>query len=278
VYTVSFNSLGGGAVPDQQIASGDLASLPGQPTKPKSYFFNSWCTTINCNTPFNFNTPITDHTTLYAKWDIKDIQGNVYDTLNFGGQVWMKQNFKCTKYTTGNDIPLAVKGYPDAGYRWYGDDPNNGNIYGALYNWNAVTNTNFAPDGWHVPSDAEWQTLQIFLIANGYNYDRTPTDNKIGQSLAAKTNWIIPEYPQIGTPGYDLSQNNRSNFSALPGGFMDGKSGFKGIGTDCGWWTSTQFDGKEAFDYGLANYHVALSMGNGGGFIFVCYSVRLVRD
>ena len=47
----------------------------------------------------------------------------------------------------------------------------------------------FVPEGWHVPSDAEWTTLEDHLIANGYNYDGTSTGNKIGKSMASTTGW-----------------------------------------------------------------------------------------
>ena len=48
-------------------------------------------------------------------------------------------------------------------------------------------NKEFAPDGWHVPSDAEWTTLENHLIANSYNYDQTNTGNKIAKSMASNT-------------------------------------------------------------------------------------------
>jgi len=92
--------------------------------------------------------------------------------------------------------------------------------YGALYDWYAASPTNvkkIAPAGWHVPSDAEWDTLQNYLTAKGYNRDGTTTGNKIEKALAAKTDWVT--YSTNGTIGSDLSKNNSSGFSALPGGY-----------------------------------------------------------
>ena len=72
-------------------------------------------------------------------------------------------------------------------WAYYDNDPTKGK----LYNWYAVMGIHdaasltdatlrkeFAPEGWHVPSDAEWTTLENYLIANGYNYDGTTTGNK----------------------------------------------------------------------------------------------------
>ena len=68
-----------------------------------------------------------------------------------------------------------------------------------LYNWYAVAgihdtdpntpNKEFAPEGWHVPTDAEWTTLEEYLIASGYNYDGTTTGNKIAKAMASNTGW-----------------------------------------------------------------------------------------
>ena len=49
----------------------------------------------------------------------------------------------------------------------YDNNFDNKAIYGNLYNWYAVHDSrNIAPDGWHVPTDAEWQTLVDFLGGN----------------------------------------------------------------------------------------------------------------
>jgi uncharacterized protein (TIGR02145 family) len=61
--------------------------------------------------------------------------------------------------------------------------------YGVLYNWFALATGKLAPQGWHVPTDADWDTLHNYLIANGYNWDGTTTGNKIAKSMAAQTDW-----------------------------------------------------------------------------------------
>jgi len=69
-------------------------------------------------------------------------------------------------------------------------------------------NKEFAPEGWHVPSDAEWTTLEEYLIVNGYNYAGTTTGNKIAKAMASTTGWISSTI--TGVVGNDQSLNNSS--------------------------------------------------------------------
>ena len=52
-------------------------------------------------------------------------------------------------------------------------------------------NKEFAPEGWHVPTDEEWTTFENYLIDNGYNYDGESTGNKIAKAIASNTGWKI---------------------------------------------------------------------------------------
>jgi uncharacterized protein (TIGR02145 family) len=130
------------------------------------------------------------------------------------------------------------------------------------------------PCGWHLPSDAEWQQLEDYLIANGYNYDGTTTGNKIAKSLAAKIHWQTSS--NIGAIGNDLSANNSSGFSALPGGCRNYYRIFEGIGQHGYWWSSTELSSNIAF-----NWHLGRDIsGLYSGYYFKAYgfSVRCVRD
>jgi uncharacterized protein (TIGR02145 family) len=100
---------------------------------------------------------------------VTDIDGNVYQTVTLGGQVWMAENLKVTRYRNGDPIPCvndasAWSGLSTGAYCHYNNDFNNAAIYGRLYNWYAVSDSrNIAPGGWHVPTDTEWQTLVDLL-------------------------------------------------------------------------------------------------------------------
>ena len=102
---------------------------------------------------------------------VPDIDGNVYNTVTIGTQVWMAENLKTTKYRNGDLIgtttpaTLDISGESYTKYQWaYDGNESNVATYGRLYTWYAVTDTrNVCPTGWHVPTDAEWTTLTTFL-------------------------------------------------------------------------------------------------------------------
>ncbi len=68
-YTVTFNNNGHGSAPDaQNITSGNAATEPDEPTA-DGYVFGGWYTTPACDgDAWDFETPITNAITLYAKW------------------------------------------------------------------------------------------------------------------------------------------------------------------------------------------------------------------
>ncbi len=220
----------------------------------------------------------------WAKWIIKDADGNIYTEVTIGNQTWMVENLRTTKYRDGTDIPLVRdvdewSNLATPGYCWYG---NGGGPpyyktppYGALYNWYAVNTGNIAPAGWHTPTDAEWATFQDFLIKNNYNWDGTTTGNKIAKSLASTIPWNPSSIE--GTIGNDLSKNNKSGFLAFPGGYrlIDGTfSGFSDIGN---WWSLTENAEYYASGFILFYDHEDLFHG------FRCnkkegFSVRCIRN
>src|SRR5574344_1985932 len=125
---------------------------------------------------------------------ITDIDGNTYKTVTIGTQTWMAENLKVTKYNDGIAIPnvtdaTAWSELTTGALCDYDNTPSNSETYGKLYNWYAVNTGKLCPTGWHVPSDAEWTILENYLIANGYNYDGTTTNNKIAKAMASSSGW-----------------------------------------------------------------------------------------
>jgi uncharacterized protein (TIGR02145 family) len=217
---------------------------------------------------------------------VTDIDGNVYHTVTIGTQVWMVENLKTTKYNDGVAIPLvtdntAWDNLTTPGYCYYNNDINNKDKYGALYNWFVIDPSNLkkiAPTGWHVPSDSEWTVLDNYLISNGYNWDATTTGEKTAKSLAAQSDWSAST--NAGAIGNDLTKNNRSGFSALPGGCRStyGGHGFFYVGSNNAWWSSTAVDASIAWGRGLAYDRDSLTRLSLGANKSCGYSVRLVRD
>lgn len=211
---------------------------------------------------------------------VTDVDGNVYHTVTIGTQVWMVENLKTTKFNDGTPISLV---WDDESwwtrsrtpqYCWYNNSITNKNIYGALYNWYAVNTGILAPSGWHVPTDAEWTTLENYLIENGYNFDGTLSENKIGKSMASKFGWNT--FAETGTIGDDISKNNSSGFAAQPAGSRS--NGFYGIGEYCFWWTSTtSYNSSQAWDRFLNKGGISLGRWNDGDKPWGI-SVRCIKD
>jgi uncharacterized protein (TIGR02145 family) len=134
---------------------------------------------------------------------VTDIDGNVYQTVTIGTQVWMKENLKVTHYRNGEAIPNVTDGnvwgaLTTGAYCEYNNDVNNVATYGRLYISYAVAdNRNIAPTGWHVPSDAEWKQLEMTLgmsqaQADSVGWHGAPVGGKLKE--AGTTHWLAPQH------------------------------------------------------------------------------------
>lgn len=220
--------------------------------------------------------PTESKTTDFKFVDCTDADGNHYEVVHIGTQTWMAQNLRTTKYRNNESIGTttgAINDVETSKYQWvYNDNESNAAKFGRLYTWYAATDSrNIAPAGWHLATDTEWRTLQYYLIDNGYNFDGSTTSgNKIAKALAATTDWISDTWQ--GAIGNDLTKNNSSGFSALPGGnrYFDGT--FYSMGSNGHWWTSTDNAWERNLYYNenyLNNYNNKRSYG---------FSVRCVKD
>src|SRR5664279_2098068 len=116
--------------------------------------------------------------------NVADVEGNTYKTVLIGTQMWMAENLKTTKFNDNTAIPIITdntlwKNTTGPAYCWYANDgTTNKPIYGAIYNFFTVATGKLCPTGWHVPSDIEFQTLEVFLgmdplQANSYEWRGT---------------------------------------------------------------------------------------------------------
>jgi uncharacterized protein (TIGR02145 family) len=216
---------------------------------------------------------------------VTDIDGNTYDYLSYGNQVWTVDNAEMVTYRDGTPIPQVTddtdwQNLTTGAWSHYNNDPTKPR----LYNWYAFAgihdtdpntpNKEFAPEGWHVPTDAEWTTLEEYLIASGYNYDGTTTENKIAKAMASTTGWI--SYTGTGAPGNDQSLNNDSGFNAFPEGFRINSGSFYYEGNTAIFWSSTVYFADKAWNRSLI-YDFSY-LGRGFDYKQVGFSVRFVRD
>lgn len=180
---------------------------------------------------------------------VTDQDGNSYPYLTYGDQVWAVKNAEMITYRDGTPIPQVTDATEWANlttgaWCYHDNDPSNGK----LYNWYAIAgihdndentpNKVLAPEGWHVPSDAEWTELENYLIANGYNYDGTTTENKIGKSLASTSEWNSST--NNGDVGSNQILNNSSGFNALPKSYRIENGEFYSQGVHAMFWSSTE--------------------------------------
>ncbi|MGA1226490.1 MAG: FISUMP domain-containing protein [Tamlana sp.] len=218
--------------------------------------------------------------------DVIDIDGNNYNFAIYGDQVWTVENAEMVTYRDGTPIPEVTdqtqwSNLTTGAWSYYNNDPTKPRFY----NWYAVMgihdtdpntpNKEFAPDGWHVPTDAEWTTLENHLITNGYNYDDTTTENKIAKAMASTTGWNSSTTD--GAPGNGQSLNNSSGFNGFPEGYRSSNGSFYNEGNGAFFWSSTENNTDSAwtrylyyYDY---SYLVRSTSGKRNGL-----SVRFVRD
>ncbi len=141
--------------------------------------------------------------------------GKVYEVVQIENQIWMAENLN---YQMDNS--------------WcYGDSSIKCIDYGRLYSWSAAMSA--CPSGWHLPSDKEWKDLEMNL----------------GMSLEQ-----ADAIDQRGTDeGTQLKDNGIAGFDALFGGIRDENGAYSLFGTGSAFWTSSSYDGSNAWYRGLSN-------------------------
>ena len=181
----------------------------------------------------NYNNQEYPSTANVIRRAVTDIDGNIYDAVQIGNQVWMAENLRTTKYADGTTIPLGTDSSTITAYR-YAPGPNQSNEenmvnvprYGYLYNWPAVMHgassseanpsgvQGICPNGWHVPSEDESYQLLIYLASHGFGTGELII--YVAKALASTWGWNSTNEPNV--PGNNPSTNNASGFSALPSG------------------------------------------------------------
>ncbi len=160
------------------------------------------------------------------KDSITDVDGNKYEVLQICNQIWMTQNLNASKYRNGDVIPQVQDptqwaNLTTGAWCYYVNSTTDGPKFGKLYNWYAVNDPRgLAPQGYHIPNDAEWLTLINCLggasVAGG-------------KMKAVSGLWRFP----------NTGATNSSGFNGLPYGtrYNDGNWGPTGYGAD--WWSSS---------------------------------------
>jgi uncharacterized protein (TIGR02145 family) len=178
---------------------------------------------------------------------VADRDGNTYNFVTIGTQVWMTSNLKTTKYNDGTSIPNITASYQwstdgTGGYAYYDNNPGN-DSYGVLYNWFAVNTGQICPPLWRVATENDWNTLINHL---GGMYEAGGKLKSTRTKPTAAPSW---ESPNTGA-------TDQSSFSALPGGYRLHSGGFFFIGEFAQFWTAT-------LDQQSLPYYKLISYGSG---------------
>ena len=183
-------------------------------------------------------------------------------SVTIGTQVWTDKNLEVVTYRDGTVIPQVTDANAWAklttgAWCYYGNDPSSG--YGKLYNWYAVNDPRgLAPQGWHIPTDAEWTTLSTFLGGTSVAGGKMKT--------TGITRWNSP----------NTSATNESGFTGLPGGYRNPSGTFNFVGFNGYWWSATQSNSSFAWLrilYATSGGLTRASASKTNGF-----SVRCLRD
>lgn len=99
---------------------------------------------------------------------VTDIDGNVYQTVKIGNQIWMRENLRASKFNDGTIIPELTLYFEwdnlnIPAWCWYDNDNQYETLIGKLYNFNVASANNICPSGWHVPTKSEFQLLLDFI-------------------------------------------------------------------------------------------------------------------
>jgi uncharacterized protein (TIGR02145 family) len=144
----------------------------------------------------------------------------------------------------------------------YANNTSNVSDYGYLYNWYAATDSRkICPLGWHVPTDAEWTTLETYLNTVA------PTGSVGGKMKSISSLWYSP----------NTGADDSSGFSALPGGFRLDDGSFNFIRSNAVFWSATVYDSNYAWFRYLDNNNSNVLRDNDGNKSLGA-SVRCLRD
>lgn len=186
---------------------------------------------------------------------VTDFDGNVYNTVQIGNQCWMASNLNTTRTATG----ILINRYCYSGFTC---EP-----YGGLYTWstaiNGATSSNnnpsgvqgICPNGWHLPSDAEWTQLIDYLINNYIDITGSNVGNKL-KSCRQASSPLGGECNTSDHPRWNLHPThygtNDFGFSALPGGSIN-NGVYNYLGSIGYWWSTTEAASTTALRYYMSH-------------------------
>ena len=180
--------------------------------------------------------------------------------ITIGTQIWTLKNLDVATYLNGDPIPQVTDpvewaSLTTGAWCYYNNDPANAS-YGKMYNGYAVHDPRgLAPVGYHIPTNAEWNTLVAYIGNDGGSLKETGI-----------VHWVDP----------NVGATNSTQFTALGSGERRYNGVFANFKAFATFWTSTEYNSSQGWDYGvraestyLASYHTGKTW---------AFSVRLIKD
>ena len=170
---------------------------------------------------------------------LSDYDGNRYEVVKAGPQLWMASNLRTTHYNDGTPITHISDAdqwavvTDEGAYSFYNEDEAMREKYGLLYNWHALKTEKLCPEGWHVPTMAEYEML--FDFAGGIEF--------AGEAMKSTSGWRNYQNEEPS----DIQGSNSSGFNGTPGGVRYADGSFANEGRYGYWWTSTAENDFESF-------------------------------
>lgn len=266
------------------VTSSNLTNYVPYTGATSNVFFEGKYINFSSSTNSNYRVKIGIDTTISSTTPIIEYTGSIVDvnpTVVIGNQEWMLQNLNVTTYTDGTPIPqvtdpTAWKNLTTGAWCWYDNNSGNGGVYGRIYNgyamlgiWDAASLSNpalrkkLAPEGWHIPTLAEWTTLANFLG---------------GSSVAGG------KMKQSGTAYWSPTNNTLtpySGFAGLPGGLRFGlvnNGSFSSINLSAIFWSTSEVFSGTMYAPSLSGSNTILSVNTSSASLDVGASVRCIKD
>ena len=221
---------------------------------------------------------------------VKDVDGNKYDAVKIGKQVWMKSNLRTTHFRDKSPVPQGDIFYQNkTDPRFFKPNTQTFPIYneerdGLYYNWPAVVDEHgLCPKGWHVPDDNDWLELREYVgkkpeLVYGTDY------RNIAKALASQAGW--EESDVEGSPGCHPEENNATNLSLTPTGYLAWEDDPSNYGSEAAYWTATEspvaqnISGQIYKDWGYVNniYSVLPRIRTSNSAKYAGHPVRCIKD
>jgi uncharacterized protein (TIGR02145 family) len=186
-------------------------------------------------------------TTLEAN-TVTDLDGNSYKTVTIGTQTWMAENLNVGSRINSSNGGQVQTDNGIIEKFCYDDDETNCENSGGLYEWDEMMQYNasdngsvgtiqgICPQGWHLPTDTEWKSLEMYLGMSSSDADASDSyrGTNEGSKLAGDS---------ISWPSGVLNADNEfdiSGFTAISSGWREMSDGSYIAQTGAYFWTATE--------------------------------------